>query len=407
MMQTHAIVAEQTSRNRYRRPAPLPPREIELTVRLEIPEETGVDIGINPSFTPPLPPQWDDVLQQRLFLGVHGGLASVGEPLPVGGIGVSITRLRVFPPLGTDSDIDDIRRLGDVLEALTAATVAALWAGAMSLGATSAPVSRHSRVPDIPRHKAEMREQRAAEVDAQHEAAAAKQAERGKRGARQRVLDLLDEGSFQELDPFVQGRSTTFGMERSRPYGDGVVTGFGTIDGRRVAIFSQDFTVYGGSLGEAFAEKLVKLMDLAARYGVPVIGINDSAGARIQEGVEGLAGYGEVFYRNVRLSGVVPQISAIAGPVCRRRRLLAGDDRLRGDGRGLGQMFITGPDVIRTVTGEEVSHEELGGAAAHMERERRGPSRRRRRGRPQRPDPLPPLVPAVQQSGGPALVRAG
>jgi hypothetical protein len=138
MMQTHAIVAEQTSRNRYRRPAPLPPREIELTVRLEIPEETGVDIGINPSFTPPLPPQWEDALQQRLFVGVHGGLASVGEPLPVGVIGVAITRLRVFPPLGADSDIDDIRRLGDVLEALTAATVAALWAGAMSLGATSA-----------------------------------------------------------------------------------------------------------------------------------------------------------------------------------------------------------------------------------------------------------------------------
>ena len=138
-MQTHAIVAEQTSRNRYRRPAPLPPREIELTVRLEIPEETGVDVGINSNFIPPLPPQWEDALQQRLSIGVHGGLASVGEPLPDGGIGVSITRLRVFPPLETDSSSDDIRRLGDALEALTAATVAALWAGSMSLGATSAP----------------------------------------------------------------------------------------------------------------------------------------------------------------------------------------------------------------------------------------------------------------------------
>lgn len=137
-MQTQVVVAEQTSLNRYRRPAPLPPREIELTVRLEIPEETGVDIGINPSFSPPLPPQWEDTLQQRLYLGVHGGLARVGEPLPDGGIGVSITRLRVAPPLESDSGIDDVRRLGDALEALTAATVAALWVGAMSLGVTSA-----------------------------------------------------------------------------------------------------------------------------------------------------------------------------------------------------------------------------------------------------------------------------
>ena len=221
---------------------------------------------------------------------------------------------------------------------------------------------------DAPRHKADIRASRAAEVVAQHEAAAAKQAERGKRGARERVLDLLDEGSFQELDPFVQGRGTAFGMERSRPFGDGVVTGFGTIDDRRVAVFSQDFTVYGGSLGEAFAEKLVKLMDLAASYGVPVIGINDSAGARIQEGVEGLAGYGEVFYRNVRLSGVVPQISAIAGPCAGGAVYSPAMTDFVAMVEGVGQMFITGPDVIRTVTGEEVSHEELGGAAAHMER---------------------------------------
>src|SRR5262245_33293734 len=216
------------------------------------------------------------------------------------------------------------------------------------------------------RHKAEVRERRAAEVAAQHEAAAAKQAERGKRGARERVLTLLDEGTFQELDPFVQGRATQFGMDRKRPYGDGVVTGFGAIDGRRVAIFSQDFTVYGGSLGEAFAEKMVKLMDLAARYGVPVIGINDSAGARIQEGVEGLAGYGEVFYRNVRLSGVVPQISLIVGPCAGGAVYSPAMTDFVAMAEGVGQMFITGPDVIRTVTGEEVSHEELGGAAAHM-----------------------------------------
>jgi acetyl-CoA carboxylase carboxyltransferase component len=215
-------------------------------------------------------------------------------------------------------------------------------------------------------HKAAIRAERAAEVAAQHAAAAEKQAARGKRGARERVLSLLDDGSFQELDPFVQGRATRFGMDRARPYGDGVVTGFGTIEGRQVAIFSQDFTVYGGSLGEAFAEKLVKLMDLAARYGVPIIGINDSAGARIQEGVEGLAGYGEVFFRNVQLSGVVPQISLIAGPCAGGAVYSPAMTDFVAMVQGIGQMFITGPDVIRTVTGEEVSHEALGGAEAHM-----------------------------------------
>ncbi len=215
-------------------------------------------------------------------------------------------------------------------------------------------------------HKAEVRAARAAEVAAQHDAAAAKQASRGKRGAHERVLALLDEGSFQELSPFVQSRATRFGMERQRPYGDGVVTGLGTVDGRHVAVFSQDFTVYGGSLGEAFAEKMVGLMDHAARYGIPVIGINDSAGARIQEGVEGLAGYGEVFYRNVRLSGVVPQISLIVGPCAGGAVYSPAMTDIVAMVDGVGQMFITGPDVIRTVTGEEVTHESLGGAAAHM-----------------------------------------
>src|ERR671932_1188000 len=135
-----------------------------------------------------------------------------------------------------------------------------------------------------------------------------KQHARGKYTARERVEKLLDPGSFQEVDTFVRHRTTEFDMQKNRPWGDAVVTGHGTIDGRRVAVFSQDFTVFGGSLGEAFAEKMVKLMDLAERYGCPIIGINDSAGARIQEGVEGLAGYGEVFFRNVRASGVIPQI---------------------------------------------------------------------------------------------------
>ena len=207
-----------------------------------------------------------------------------------------------------------------------------------------------------------------AEVDAQHAAAAAKQAERGKRGARERVLALLDPGSFTELDPFKRHRATDLGLDRSRPWGDGVVTGWGTVDGRPVAIFSQDFTVFGGSLGEAFAEKIVKVMDLAETMGIPVVGINDSAGARIQEGVEGLAGYGDVFYRNVRLSGVVPQISVIAGPCAGGAVYSPAMTDFVLMVEGVGQMFITGPDVIRSVTGEATTMEELGGAGVHLAR---------------------------------------
>ena len=199
----------------------------------------------------------------------------------------------------------------------------------------------------------------------QHAAAAERQAGRGKRGARERALALVDHGTFSELDAMVQHRATAFGLDRTRPYGDGVVTGFGEIDGRRVAVFSQDFTVFGGSLGEAYAEKMVKLMDLAGRYGCPIIGINDSAGARIQEGVEGLAGYGDVFFRNVRLSGVVPQISVIAGPCAGGAVYSPAMTDFIFMVRGTGQMFITGPDVIRTVTGETVTQEDLGGADTH------------------------------------------
>jgi acetyl-CoA carboxylase carboxyltransferase component len=204
------------------------------------------------------------------------------------------------------------------------------------------------------------------EIDAQHGAADARQRERGKRGARERVLALLDPDSFVELDPFVQHRSDNLGMADKRPYGDGVVTGLGTIDGRRVAVFSQDFTVFGGSLGEAFAEKMVKVMDLAEHYGCPIIGINDSAGARIQEGVEGLNGYGKVFVRNSRLSGVVPQISIIAGPCAGGAVYSPAMTDVTIVVEGVGQMFITGPDVIKTVTGETVTHEELGGADTHF-----------------------------------------
>ncbi len=213
---------------------------------------------------------------------------------------------------------------------------------------------------------AERYKQLEADVHSQHEAADAKQRERGKQGARARILALLDPDSFVELDPLVQHRSTSLGMADKRPYGDGVVTGLGLIDGRKVAIFSQDFTVFGGSLGEAFAEKMVKVMDLAEQYGCPVIGINDSAGARIQEGVEGLNGYGKVFVRNSRLSGVVPQISIIAGPCAGGAVYSPAMTDITIIVNKVGQMFITGPDVIKTVTGETVTHEELGGADTHF-----------------------------------------
>lgn len=203
------------------------------------------------------------------------------------------------------------------------------------------------------------------QLEEQGAAAADKQAGRGKLSARERIERLLDPGSFIEYDAFVQHRSTYFGMQERRPYGDGVVTGVGKIDGRDVAVFSQDFTVLGGSLGEAFAEKMVKIMDLALKIGCPIIGINDSAGARIQEGVEGLAGYGEVFWRNVQASGVVPQLSIIAGPCAGGAVYSPAMTDFVFMVEDISQMFITGPDVIKTVTGEDVTHEQLGGGMTH------------------------------------------
>ena len=188
---------------------------------------------------------------------------------------------------------------------------------------------------------------------------------KGKLTARERIEYLLDEGSFQELDMLARHRAHGMGLEDNRPYTDGVVTGFGTIDGRRVCIFSQDFTVFGGALGEVFAEKIHKVMDLAASTGVPMIGLNDGAGARIQEGVVSLHSYGGIFHRNVTASGVIPQISVDPRALRRRRRLLAGHDRLHLHGQGTSHMFITGPDVVKTVTGEDVTLEELGGAMSH------------------------------------------
>src|SRR5579875_225693 len=205
-------------------------------------------------------------------------------------------------------------------------------------------------------------------IHAGSEQAVAKQHERGKYTARERIEKLLDPGSFQELDVFVRHRTHDFEMQKNRPYGDAVVIGHGTIDGRRVCVFSQDFTVFGGSLGEVMGEKMCKVMDLAAKIGCPVIGINDSGGARIQEGVVSLGAYGDVFLRNVRCSGVIPQISLIMGPCAGGAVYSPAITDFIFMVRETSHMFITGPDVIKTVTGEEVGFEELGGADAHNSR---------------------------------------
>jgi acetyl-CoA carboxylase carboxyltransferase component len=188
---------------------------------------------------------------------------------------------------------------------------------------------------------------------------------RGKLTARERLDLLLDEGSFVELDPFVTHRATDFGLVDQKYLGDAVVTGFGKINGRLVYVFSQDFTVFGGSLSEAMAEKVCKIMDLAMKTGAPIIGLNDSGGARIQEGVTSLAGYGEIFLRNVLASGVVPQISVIMGPCAGGAVYSPAITDFIFMVSGISQMFITGPDVIKAVTGEEVTFEDLGGAFVH------------------------------------------
>ncbi|MEM9489968.1 MAG: acyl-CoA carboxylase subunit beta [Myxococcota bacterium] len=197
-------------------------------------------------------------------------------------------------------------------------------------------------------------------IDKQHKA--------GKLTARERIEALLDPGSFVEMDKFVTHRCNDFGMDRKKILGDGVVTGHGTIAGRTVCVFAQDFTVFGGSLSGAYAGKICKLMDLATRIGAPVIGLNDSGGARIQEGVESLAGYAEIFKRNVLASGVVPQISAIMGPCAGGAVYSPAITDFILMVEGTSYMFITGPDVIKTVTHEEVSKEELGGAHSHASR---------------------------------------
>src|SRR5215208_4608585 len=204
--------------------------------------------------------------------------------------------------------------------------------------------------------------------EAQHagsESAVEKHRAAGKLLARERAERLCDPGTFVELDRFVRHREANFGMREQRPYGDAVVTGYGTIFGRRVFVFSQDFTVFGGSLSEVFAEKICKVMDLASKFGCPVIGINDSGGARIQEGVVSLAGYAEIFWRNVQCSGVIPQVSLVLGPCAGGAVYSPAITDFVLMAEGSSYMFITGPDVVKTVTGEEVTFEELGGAATH------------------------------------------
>ena len=192
-----------------------------------------------------------------------------------------------------------------------------------------------------------------------------RQHEAGKLTARERVLALVDEGTFQEYDRLVVHRSRQFGMDRQKVPGDGVITGWGRIDGRPIFLFAQDFTVFGGSLSETYAEKICKIMDQAMKVGAPVIGLNDSGGARIQEGVRSLAGYADIFLRNTRASGVIPQISAIMGPCAGGAVYSPAITDFNVMVEKTSYMFITGPDVIRTVTHEEISKEDLGGAHAH------------------------------------------
>jgi propionyl-CoA carboxylase beta chain len=195
-----------------------------------------------------------------------------------------------------------------------------------------------------------------------------RQHERGKLSARERLDILLDPGSFVELDRFVEHRSSDFGLDARRIPGDGVVTGYGRIDGRSVYVFSQDFTVFGGSLGEAHAEKIVKLLDLALSSGAPVVGLNDSGGARIQEGVVSLGGYADIFLRNTLASGVVPQISAILGPCAGGAVYSPAITDFVFMVDGISHMFVTGPNVVKTVTHEDVTFEDLGGATIHASR---------------------------------------
>jgi propionyl-CoA carboxylase beta chain len=227
--------------------------------------------------------------------------------------------------------------------------------------AASAKAKHHDRMEELRRQSAEAEAGGSPERrEREHKA--------GKLAARERINLLLDEGTFEELDKFVRHGCVDFGMQEQRPAGDGFVTGFGHIDGRLVYVFAQDFTVFGGSLSEANARKICKIMDLAMRAGAPVIGLNDSGGARIQEGVASLAGYADIFLRNTLASGVIPQISAIMGPCAGGAVYSPAITDFIFMTRETSYMFVTGPDVIKTVTHEEVTKQELGGAMTHNEK---------------------------------------
>src|SRR5215208_2818706 len=211
-------------------------------------------------------------------------------------------------------------------------------------------------------HLAALREQA---LHAGSEASVARQHDRGKLTARERLAKLLDPGTFVELDMLARHRAHGFGIEANRPLTDGVITGWGTVDGRKVFVFAQDFTVFGGALGEVYAEKIHKVMDLAESTGAPLVGLNDGGGARIQEGVVSLASYGGIFLRNVKSSGVIPQISVVLGPCAGGAVYSPAMTDFIFMVKGVSNMFITGPDVVKTVTGEDVTQEELGGAMTH------------------------------------------
>ena len=234
-----------------------------------------------------------------------------------------------------------------------------------------AGVSPELPVPDVHTTAgkiADLERRRHEAVAAGPAAAVEKQHAKGKLTARERIALLVDEGSFTELDELARHRARDFGIEASRPYGDGVVTGTGLVDGRPVAVYSQDFTVFGGSLGEVYGEKIVKVMDHAMKTGCPVVGISDGGGARIQEGVAALGLFAEIFFRNVRASGVIPQVSLIMGPAAGGAVYSPAITDFTLMVEGTSHMFITGPDVIKTVTGEDVTFEEQIGRASCRER---------------------------------------
>lgn len=214
----------------------------------------------------------------------------------------------------------------------------------------------------------ELRERREASKLGGGEARIERQHSQGKLTARERVTTLLDEGSFNEIGQFVEHRSTSFGLEKNKIPGDGVVTGYGRVHGRLIYVFSQDFTVLGGSLSETHAAKICRVMDLAMKNGAPIIGLNDSGGARIQEGVVSLAGYADIFYRNTRASGVIPQLSVIMGPCAGGAVYSPALTDFTIMVEDTSYMFVTGPNVVKTVTHEVVTSEELGGAKTHAEK---------------------------------------